>query len=209
MAVGISYQLKLIWSGIWLFCKHYWLINVHRQTVWTQIRLLLQKHSVCLYFSRCYGLVSFYLFARCWWFISLSLFLTGGFVKLCIFLTVLWLCQIMLVPRDTVCWTVCVSSSWCFGLVSLSLSSRYCWLVMLSHFRTVLMYFCRGTVDSLVCLSFSWCCEVCKFSLPHGAVGWSVCVFISRCCGFVSLSLFLMVLWVGQFVSLPHGAVGW
>ena len=60
-------------------------------------------------------------------------------------------------------------------------------------------------------------------SLPHRAVGWTNCLSFSRYFGSVSLSRFLIVLWVGrielslflaillvgQFVSLPHSAVGW
>ena len=34
--------------------------------------------------------------------------------------------------------------------------------------------------------------------VPHDAVGWSVCVSFSQCCGLVSLCLFLAVLWVDQ-----------
>ena len=60
-------------------------------------------------------------------------------------------------------------------------------------------------------------------SIPHRAEGWTNCLSFLRYFGSVSLSRFLIELWVGrielslslelllvvQFVSLPHSAVGW
>ena len=64
-----------------------------------------------------------------------------------------------------------------------------------------------------------WASEL--VSLPHGGVGWSVCVSSSWCCRLVSLyfssqsceliilCLLLKMLFLGKFVSLSRSALVW
>ena len=85
---------------------------------------------------------------------------------------------------------------------------------MLSHFLTVqwlgqFVSLPHSAVAWSVCISLDGAVCWSVYIFPRSAVNLSVCLSSSRCCGLVSLCLFLTVLWVGQFMLVSHGAMGW